>query len=349
MKFLFLVTFFISSFAFGDTPQENEFYWLESFPKVDSRERNGLNVDGKPAQNTTLNVGGYGPWGFGVDHPVAPIGKDGSFGVDVGYFNGGHGDNLADDGYFAMGYYSLSSDKLTGGLKVNMEFGPCYSYNTTIRNGLQSDSKSVCAMSALVLEKRLSRKLGINVRVEIAEVDVPHSYEGTLFLAGLSKSFGNPHREATPDDIDDAMNERYGRWSLSLGSTQPNATRGHMAKPAFEIERTQVTSGENSGVIYSGLCAHEGNTGVTDRDGCAGLVGYEFKSPTGVVFGGEVGPYLTHDESAGSVKLDALSRLYIGKQIKRFVIHVVYKRAAEFSRGAHDRDGYMLQGGYNTH
>jgi hypothetical protein len=213
----------------------------------------------------------------------------------------------------------------------------------------QMDRKAPGFIYAAVLEKTLSARLGIKVRVELLQTDVPHSFDGTIVMAGFSKSFGGEKNNYDPSIVDEAMSQRYGRWSIAAGATQPNSANGKMSLSDYEVERTEVTNGDSSGLVYSGILKHEGNSHTPARNGVAALVGYEFKSPNGMVAGGEAGPYLEHDFGYDRTKVDALSRLYIGRQIKKIVVTLVYERVSEFSKTARDADGMLVEVGRKIH
>lgn len=223
-------------------------------------------------------------------------------GVGVLYFNDGSQTKNDNDGMAVMGWYGA---ELTNDLTIKAGAGAYMSTNTEPDGSpIPLTEKKFGAVAAFAV---LYQIFGSNfyIRAQYARAAAPTNLNTDTVFVGIGYRYESDSDRIIQKNID------YSVYGGNSRGTEDGSQRTH----AFQIEVRKI----KGDVGYSVSLIHEGDNGVTDRNGIAGQIWYV--TPTldgwGLTIG--AGPYLTLDEVNNKTQLMALASVEARKQVTKTV------------------------------
>ena len=223
-------------------------------------------------------------------------------GVGVLYFNDGSQTKNDNDGMALMGWYGA---ELTRNLTVKAGAGAYMSTNTeSDGTPIPLTEKKFGAVAAFAV---LYQIFGSNfyIRAQYARAAAPTNIDTDTVFVGIGYRYESDSNRIIQKNLD------YSVYGGNSRSTQDDSRTTH----AFQIEVRKI----KGDVGYSVSLIHEGNNGVTDRNGVAGQIWYVTPTADGWGLTIGAGPYLTLDDVNNKTQLMALASIEARKQITKTV------------------------------
>jgi hypothetical protein len=334
MKTLFLYLTVLSAMASAQEGKEAQINFVKG-TGIYSHADGAKDVNGQGITDPSMSVDGFQPFKFGVQIND----KDGSC-WDIYHYNEGHAINNHRDGF---GVTVCRRWKLGGGITVQGGVGPYLAMNTYSTGGVQYDRKEMGLLMSFAAEIALGR--GFSLRGELNQTIMPGSFNGRTFMVGASYALGAPAERQSSED-----NGLPADWVLLTGRAKTTATDGGFSTP-IKLERNQELSAKYPGVIYSISILKEGNTGITDRTGVAGQIGYKFENQSGWSAGGQIGPMVSYEAQSQKVETSLMYTVFVEKKIGKtwFLRGEFNRNASSNNERANDSDNGLIGVGRRFH
>jgi hypothetical protein len=312
---LFLITLlssvgFLSTSALADSSPDKSTEIYVVYGIIGATHQTGAMLgNGDLSTDKSLNDGDFHTFSWGIQKSYGD-----HFCADFVYYNEGHTNNHAPDGYGALACAQFRiGDAGPGRVKVRLEGGPYLrSDSTSYPGGPGLNSHEVGALFVGVVEAELNRH-GLKARVQIdqthmvgPEIEGRSPFNTTSINVGLAKTL-NPVKQMSESDFDGIPAE----WSFIAGRTHADGPGG-VAATGFQLKRTAMVSGDSrTGFTISESFIKEGELKRNDRTGAALQAGYKVETPSEFSAGGEVGPYFYRDAKQEKTDVSALFTMYV--------------------------------------